>query len=338
MTEEDLEKKEALAEQYVSEDRTQEAVGLIFELIEAHAGMKNFAKAESLHEWLYEVDPLAITEIVKAADIIEDEKAAALDKNHMQTWNEIYEGLSAGEANALYYSMKHAHYKTGDVIARQGEVCERLYFINHGEAKALFRQNSEDLYIKTLVTGDVFGTDQFFSSTVCTVTLIAVSGVEAGYLEKSVLEKWKSEAPLLETRLFEFCRRKDRIRDALEKSGLERRSYKRIPAEGTLEFQMVDRAGREVGRQYKSELADISAGGLAFVVKSPRPEVSGVLLGRRLRVWFDHGGSQGTVRSFDRRGRVLAVKYQGFDDYSVHLKFDEPLDESVISSVSGRPG
>ncbi|MFW5908350.1 MAG: hypothetical protein ACOCR8_01810 [Desulfosalsimonas sp.] len=74
------------------------------------------------------------------------------------------------------------------------------------------------------------------------------------------------------------------------------------------------------------------------MIKSPRPEVSGILLGRRLRVWFDIGFNNGTLQSIDRRGRVSAVKYQGFDDYSVHLKFDEPLADSVISRVSGQPG
>ncbi|MCF8111589.1 MAG: cyclic nucleotide-binding domain-containing protein [Desulfobacteraceae bacterium] len=338
MSEEELKKKEALAEQYVRENRKQEAVGLISEMIAAHAGMQNFEKAEALHEWLYEVDPLAISEIVKAADTIENEKAGALDENHLQTWSELYEGLSAEEANALYYSMKNADFKPGEVIAQQGDICERLYFINRGEAKAVFRQDSEELYIKTLVTGDIFGTDQFFSSTVCTVTLIAVSEVKTGYVEKNVLEKWRSDAPLLETRLFDFCKQKDQVKAALEEAGLERRRYKRIPADGNLEFQMLDRAGRQMGRRYKSELADISAGGVAFVIKTPRPEVSGILLGRRLRVWFDLGFNNGTLQSMDRQGRVSAVKYQGFDDYSVHLKFDEPLEESVISGVSGQPG
>ncbi|MFW5908349.1 MAG: cyclic nucleotide-binding domain-containing protein [Desulfosalsimonas sp.] len=261
MTEEDLEKKEALVEQYVRENRKQEAVGLISELIAAHAGMKNFEKAEALHEWLYDVDPMAITEIVKAADIIEAEKATALDENHRQTWSKLYERLSGEEANAFYYFMKNAGFKPGEVIAQQGEICDYLYFINHGEAKAVFRQDSEELYIKTLVTGDIFGTDQFFSSTVCTVTLIAVSEVTAGYLEKDVLEKWRSVVPLLQTRLFDFCKQKDQVKAALEEAGFERRRYKRIPADGSLEFQMLDRADREMGRRYKSELANISAGG-----------------------------------------------------------------------------
>ncbi|MFP4572178.1 MAG: hypothetical protein ACLFNW_04310 [Desulfobacterales bacterium] len=36
-------------------------MSLVYELIVVHARNKNFEKAEALHEWLYDVDPMAST-------------------------------------------------------------------------------------------------------------------------------------------------------------------------------------------------------------------------------------------------------------------------------------
>lgn len=326
----DLDKKEAIAEQYVRESRTREAISAFYELITAHAGNKNFKKAEALRDRLYDVDPMAITEIVRASDIIEAEKAEARDENHLQTWAGLYESLSDKEANALYYSMKNAAFEAGDVIAPQGELCGRLYFINRGEAKAVFKKDNEEAYLMTLRSGDVFGSEPFFSSTVCTVSVIALSGVQTVFLEKEVLDNWKNDAPVLEARLFDFCMEYDRLGTALKKAGVERRKHKRIPVYGRLIFQIFAGGKKPNGRENKSELVDLSKGGVAFVLKTPRPENARALLGRRLKVRFDIEADEGKIESVDREGRVTAVRDQGFDDYSVHLQFDEPLAESII--------
>ncbi|MFO7930526.1 MAG: cyclic nucleotide-binding domain-containing protein [Thermodesulfobacteriota bacterium] len=326
----DLDKKEAIAEQYVRESRTREAIGAFYELIASHAGNKNFEKAEALRDRLYDVDPMAITEIVRASDIIEAEKAEARDENHLQTWAGLYESLSDKEANALYFSMKNASFEAGEVIAPQGELCGRLYFINRGEAKVAFKKDSEEMYLMSLRPGDVFGSEPFFSSTVCTVSVVALSGVQTVFLEKKVLDKWKADVPVLEARLFDFCMERDRLGAALKKAGVERRKHKRIPVYGRLMFQIFAGAEKPNGKENKSELADLSKGGVAFVLKTPKPENARILLGRRLKVRFEIESADGTSEGVERLGCVTAVRDQGFDDYSVHLQFDEPLAESIM--------
>ncbi|MFP4159773.1 MAG: cyclic nucleotide-binding domain-containing protein [Desulfobacterales bacterium] len=330
----DLDKKEAMAEQYVRENRTREAIGAFYELIATHAGNKNFKKAEALRDRLYDVDPMAIIEIVRASDIIEAEKAESRDEDHIQAWAGLYESLSDKEANALYYSMKSKAFEAGEVIAPQGELCGRLYFINGGEAKAVFKKDSEEMYLMSLRPGDVFGSEPFFSSTVCTVSVIALSGVETVFLEKEVLDNWKADVPVLEARLFDFCMERDRLGTALKKTGVERRKHKRIPVYGRLMFQIFAGKEKPNGRENKSELSDISKGGVAFVLKTPRPENAKVLLGRRLKIRFDIDSGDGTSQGVERLGRVTAVRDQGFDDYSVHLKFDEPLEDSIIKHAA----
>jgi len=70
----DFSQKEQMAAQYAAQGKTQHAVKLLFELIVAYAKAKNFPKAEALREKLFEVDAMALNEIIKAAEIIEEEK------------------------------------------------------------------------------------------------------------------------------------------------------------------------------------------------------------------------------------------------------------------------
>ncbi len=144
MAPEDLEKKEALAEQYAGENRIQEAVGLLYELIVAHAGEKTLKRPR----------PFA--------------------KDYM-TWTRWPLQRLSGPR----------------MLSRRKKP-------NH-EMKATF-------------------------------------------LEKDVLEKWKSDAPVLEDRLSVFCGQRDRIKDALENAGVDRGKYTRVPVSGWLVFQKENKA------------------------------------------------------------------------------------------------
>jgi len=330
----DRETMEARAEQCIRENRSEEALGLLYELISAYAGEKDFDKAESLYEKMYEADPMAIREIVRAGDVIEEAKKQGRDSEHLDIWSDLYQQLSAREGNALYYSMKTRDFDAGEEIMEQGEISNRLYFIHQGEVKGVFRRDSEEIHLITLGVGDIFGYEQFFSATVCTVSIIALSRVKTTFLEGDVIRKWKNNAPALESRLFDFSMQKDRVKKELEQSNLERRSFSRIPVSGKIVFQLLDNAGKSRSPVYKGEIADISAGGVSFLIKTSRPDSIRMLLGGRLRIKFDLVFKNGDRQTVNREGRVAAIQYQGFDDYSVHLKFDNPLDKAIIDRIS----
>ena len=338
MSAEDRETLEARVEQYIRESRSEEALALLYELISAYAGEKDFDKAESLHEKMYEADPLAIREIVRAGDMIEEAKKQGRDSEHLDIWSDLYKQLSAREGNALYYSMKTRDFEAGEEIMAQGEISDRLYFIHQGEVKGAFRRDSEEIHLITLGAGDIFGYEQFFSATVCTVSIIALSRVKTTFLERDVIGKWKKDAPALESRLFDFCRQHDRVKKALDQADLERRAFARIPVSGKIVFQLLDASAQPRSPVYKGEIADISAGGVSFLIKTSRPDSIRMLLGSRLRIKFDLVFKNGERQSIDREGRVTAIQYQGFDDYSIHLSFDQSLGKTVIEKISPDTG
>ncbi|MFP4227049.1 MAG: hypothetical protein ACLFRF_09995, partial [Desulfobacterales bacterium] len=59
----DRSKQEAKVDEYVAQKDTESAIKLLYDLITEYAKEKNFEKAEALHNKMYDVDPMALTEI-----------------------------------------------------------------------------------------------------------------------------------------------------------------------------------------------------------------------------------------------------------------------------------
>ncbi len=333
MGEKDKPEREALVDQCISQKDNEGACKLLFDLIVEYAKEKNFEKAEALHEKLYETDPMALTEIVRSGEIIEEEKSESVDREHLEIWSNLYDSLSTAEGNALYYSMKLKEFQAGDPIIAQGQPNSRLYFINKGEVKALFKQEEKEVLIKMLAVGDIIGQEPFFSATVCTVSIVPLSSVKTTYLEIDVLKKWKNDLPALESKLFDYCMKNDLVKKELEEKSIERRSDKRINLSGVVMFQLLDKTGNPMGKGYKGELSDLSAGGISFIIKSSKKETVRMLLGRRLKVSFKLPMKHNAYHRVEHLMTVIAAQAQVFDDYSIHLKFDTKWTRKMMEGV-----
>ena len=66
---------EQLVDQHIAENKIEAAVSTLYRLIVTYAKEKNFTKAELLREKLYEIDSMALNEIISSAEIIEQEKS-----------------------------------------------------------------------------------------------------------------------------------------------------------------------------------------------------------------------------------------------------------------------
>jgi len=333
MGENDKLKREALLDQYIKQNNTEGACKLLFDLVVEYAKEKNFKKAEALHEKFYDVDPMALTEIVRSGEIIEQEKSQSLDQGHLDIWKGLYDSLSTTEGNALYYSMKSKGFEPGEPIQEQGKQNNRLYFINKGEVRAIFQQGDKEIFINTVGAGNIIGQHPFFSATVCTISMIPLNNVEVTYLETGVLKKWKKDVPALESKLYDYCMKHDLTKKELENKDINRREDKRVALAGKLKFQLLDKSESPLGKGYNGEISDVSAGGLSFIIKSSRKESLRMLLGRRLKVCFKLPLQNQKYRKVDQTMQVIAVQAQVFDDYSVHLKFDFKWAQKMISEI-----
>ena len=332
MTLGDFSEHEKLIEQYLQDHNNQAAVQLLVELIVKHAREKNFDQAEGLRDRLIEVDSMAVNEIVKTGEVIETEKGDAIDKDHLAIWADFYEGLTAEETNALFYGMKLAKHPANHMIYKQGEISSRLYFIDEGQLKMFYRQADRAILLKTLGPGDIFGENTFFfSDAFCTTSVITGSPVKLYVLLKDDLDQLNLKTAGLESKLNDYCLSLDSVADLLKSKDLERRVEKRLTLPGKMLVQILNDSDQPAAKAFKAELLDISASGLAFLMKTTQ-KASAMLLGRKLNIklTFDELASEIEIK---RVGSVVAVNSEPFHEYVVHAEFSKYLASSTIDEL-----
>jgi len=325
---EDVVSQEKLLEKYIKENKKESAVKLIFDLIAKHVRANHFAKAGALREKLFEVDSMALPEIVKSGEMIETAMIAAIDADHRQAWSQLYDKLTKEETVALYHSTKPASYETGQVIFRQGEMNSNLYFINSGKIKMFYHKDKHGIFLKSMGPGDIAGDDTFFTNSTCTTSIVAHSAVKLNYLGKTALQNWRTEAPNLANKLRDYCAQREPIKDLLQKKELERRAYRRYALSGNAVIRIMDRPGKKV---FKGDLSDISASGISFVMNTS-PKSAELLLGCRLNIKFTRPEGSSEMR-IDQDGRIVGVHSQMFNEYLANVKWEEPLDSGVVKRI-----
>ena len=320
-----------LVDQHVEQNDTKSAVKILFDLIVKYAKEKEFSKAEVLRERLLEVDPMALTELVKAGEVIEEEKSESIDQKHLDLWANLYETLSSEEANALYYAMKSGTCNAEQTIIRQGELNPKLYFVYEGQLKMVFHKEGEEFLIRELNPGHIVGADSFFFISICTTSVTALSHVKFSFLEKEILKKWEDESPALVSKLKDYSLGFDKIYDLLKEKGLDRRSHERVRVSVKMSITRMDDSGLPIEEPVTGTLADISVGGLSFYIKTPKEKAANMLLGPKLNMRFilPAGESQYQI---DQNGTVVGVREHIYD-YSVNVKFDKILDEKIIKEI-----
>jgi CRP-like cAMP-binding protein len=325
---EDINSQEKLVETYLKDNRKEQAVALLFDLIGQCAQAHDFAKAESLREKLFEADSMALDEIVKSAEVIENAKINAMDEAHMETWSHLYKHLTTEESIALYYGMQSAVYEPEQIIFRQGELNSNLYFINAGQVKLFYHKDKHAILLKTLRPGDLTGEDTFFTNSTCTTSVMAHSTAKLNFIDKTVLQKWQTNAPNLVNKLQDYCSGLEPVKDLLEKKELERRTHPRYAISGSATVRILEQQG---SKTFKGDLSDISASGVSFIMNTS-PTAAEALLGCRLTFTCTLRGSFPKIR-IDQEGRIVGVHAQLFNEYFINVKWKQPLEEGLIDRI-----
>ena len=327
-----ISEQEKQIEQYLKQNNTQAAVQLLFELVVKNAKEKNFSRAEALRDRIFQVDAMALTEIVKSGEIIEAAKAEAIDKQHLERWSDLYGKLTPEETNVLFYTFKPVKYPPNHMVFRQGNVCSRLLFIDEGRLKMFYRQADKTVLLKTLHEGDIAGEDDFFFSDVfCTTSLVTDSTVKIRVLDKEELKRIGEKTPGLESKLNDFCLQRESIYNLLKTKKLERRVQKRVSMPGKVLVQILNRENRPQTKPFKGELLDIAPSGVAFIIKTTEKS-SRLLLGRKLNMEFGFSELSSDIETA-RTGGVVAVNNEPFNEYIIHVEFDKQLDPAIIDEL-----
>ena len=325
-----LARQEQQVDRFIKDGQQRSAVELLYELIVAYAKAKDFAKAESLRERLMRVDDLALSEIVNSAEIIEEEKAVAIDPYQRGLWKNLYNSLTAEERNAFYYAVKHITFNPDQSIIKQGMLNDKLFFVNKGRLKLLCRQGDKENYIKQINMGEVVGYDTFFDISVCTSSVITLSSVKLSYLDRGAIRKLAEQFPGVESKIRDFCfKTGGNISDILQKKEVERRRFTRYKISGRITTQLLDKNAKPVGRPFHGHAEDISEGGVSYFIKCSQEEAARFLLGRpaEIKISFLKSGDNMMAKA---EGVIVGVKYRLFNDYTVHLRFSKLFPEQKI--------
>ncbi|WP_373500649.1 cyclic nucleotide-binding domain-containing protein [Desulfococcus sp.] len=320
-------------ETFVRQGRKAEAVELIFNLIVENAKAKNFPAAYALREKLFEVDAMALVEIIRSAEIIEDEKGGAIEKRHLEIWRKLYSTLMPEEANALYFRLKPAVYDAGAAVFRQGHKNRHLHFIDQGELNLVCREGSTEKLIRSMGAGTLAGGDTFFNVSVCTTSLLSQSRSSLKTLHHDDFTDLRRTMPSLAVKLEDYFSKTTKDHELLKEQDINRRHHLRVRIGGVIQFFILNAEGAPIADAFKGSLSDISIGGISFFIRITNPKLPQMLLGRKIRVEFSIPAKPSGI-DVAETGVVIGVIDHLFNSYSVHLRFARELPESLIEAAT----
>jgi CRP-like cAMP-binding protein len=320
-------------QELLDSSRKGEAVALLLEQIEICACKKQFEPAEKLRNWLIQIDSTLLNEIIRAAEIIEEEKNASIGDELSSVWNKLIQTLSIEEFSSLYNVMVHKHYNNGELVARQGEFLSILFFVDSGQVQLYSAGRGKEHVLKVVKAGEILGAENFFDISIWTMSARSL-GADLSLLTWDRLWKLKENNPALMTKLMDFCSRFKLTDTVFSKLGSTRRVSDRVKVPGKVAIALQKQPGNESYLGAKGDLLDISRGGLAFSLRFSKKKNAIALLGQGLRVIVRTDASPFSV---DRNGVVKAVLCHDFvgNDYTIHMEFGEELSNAEVRQVIG---
>jgi len=305
----------------------------LLDLITTTARAGDFKTAERLRERIYEIDSLALGEIIRSGEIIEQEKKGAIKEDDLEAWEALTDRLSSEEFSTIYHEFTERRYNPEETLVSQGDKNDTLFFIAQGSVKVSHSVGPREIFITSLNRGQIAG-ENFFAPSVWTVSLTSLTPSKVYILPQTAMNVWQERFPGLRAKLYEFYTACDNIQSILQKKRLDRRNGQRFDLSRKIQVQPITNLDSPIGRGFRAEIIDISQGGLAFLVRITRQENTRLLLGRRMQVVLPIGGE---TQFLDLKGLVVSIRpfHLLENDYSVHFKFDHPLEPPVLQTILG---
>lgn len=319
-------------DQFSAEDKARE-VQRLFKEIQALAAVKDFTGAEELRDKLIEFDPMALRQIIDSADIIEKEKAAGIDRGHLALWNSLYQTLNEEEKNCLYYSMSKLVVPPKRKILTQGTFNDRLFLIESGDVVIYKPKGDKNVVVAKLGSGDLLGEYTFTTISLCSASVINQTEVQMRCLESSATDDWEEKQPGLFHKLVKFCQKNGHLNDIARIRKQEKWKFPRHAVQGRVTANLLAKDGTVSDAHFNGSIADISRDGTCFEINCSKKKTARALLARDLVLSFSV--NQGEKRlKFSAVGTVVRVSFHLHNDYSIHMRFKNLLQEELITKLA----
>jgi CRP-like cAMP-binding protein len=300
--------------------------------IETAIGQGNITQAEELRKALLATYPMALVEVIKSAELIENEKLARIDKDHLATWDTLYASLSNEEKNNLYYNLIQVVIPPGKVILAQGGFNTRLFFIDSGKVLIYLPRGDKQTVIAELGKGDILGEYTFTIISLCSATAVSNSEVHLRYLASAAADSWELDSPGLYSKLIDFCIRKGRVDEIIRRKRLEKRTNERYPVAGQAAATLLTQDGKKTETNFRGALTDLSVTGACFMVKISKKSTARALLARHIVLSFSFSGEDSGL-NFSAVGKITGVSFHLYNDYSIHVRFVKQLQNEQVQRI-----
>lgn len=304
----------------------------LFTKIEEHAKNFEFSEAEALREKLIETVPGALSEIIKSDALIEEAKTAALDKDHLAIWRDLYEDLSEEETNCLFFSLKKVVVPPKKRILAHGALNSKLFLIEKGQVTVFYPKQDKNIVIAQLGRGDMLGEYTFTTISLCSASVVSNTEVQLRYLDNSITDSWHEKQPALYDKLLKFCQKYGKVEQILQKKELEKRTNTRYALKGVVAATVLDKEGKKTSSNFRGSLSNISVVGSCFDIHCSKKEMARSLLARHIHLTFETEVN-GKPHRFAAIGKIVRVSFHLHSDYSVHVHFVKKLDQSTLDPI-----
>ena len=325
-----LNARESEIKTLIEQDNREEAGKMLFDLIVSCVGGGDIKNANRLRDWLYEVNPMALGDIIKANEIIEEAMSGSINEQFVQAWADLKQIINDEEFTTLYHAMEEHQVPRGKQIVKTGSKLDALFFVTKGNVDVRCRIGEKEEVVKILEPGTMIG-ENCFEPSIWTVSLVSATPVILSVLRQPQLFELFERFPGLDSRLSGYYAKFCNIKELLTENGYERRRYERLVADQKITFQTLSKDGLISERIFRGELDTISQGGLSFVLRIVKRENRRALFGRKLLITIDHED-----RKLELKGSVVAVSVQDLQehDYAVHVSFDKEVEREMIDPLS----
>jgi CRP-like cAMP-binding protein len=312
-----------------------EMVKKLFDAIVYYTNQNNFSKAEQIREALIQKFPSSVREIVRSGEIIEQRKTAAINPEKIRPWADLFDQFTPSEAAAFYFALKEFVVKPNQPVFQQGSCDNRLYFVRAGQLKVKYFNYDlrKNMSLAMVRRGDIVGIETFFTLTNHTTSLVAIEEAKILYLEKSVYQQLVTHHHGIESRLFRYCESKQIQYNQKLPENPGRRAHQRYKTELAATIWRMDPNGRPEGKLGEGHIVDISAGGLGYSIKNLKIGEAACLHNSRILIVAPYH-KYGLSHELRKTGTVVSLKFNPFGECSVHVQFDEPMDEDRVMEIA----
>ncbi len=291
---------------------------------------KDYLAATMILEQIMTLTPESLEKVVKLEDLIERSQDRRWTQFNLLT-STLNSFFSDSELKLLVSAMSIEEYRVGEYVVKAGETDFCLYFVLSGFLQMQWEQGGRNVFLKKIMRGESFGTDQFFRASLWTVNVLSVSPATLAVLPYEGFKRLLSRHPKLEDKMAEFCDAGYRTSDLIQMSGEDRRRFPRYPTHSMVQIRVLDLYSRNISRALKGVLINISEGGLALLVRFASDNIVQNFLGRQV---VSEVFAEGNV-AISCQGRVVSVRVVDEEEqrYSLHINLSENLAREELKLV-----